>query len=171
MPGRDSMRVVDFPGNGDWVVREYVNRHWHGAGNQPPVPDTTAPRVLLIEDDPAVRDSIRELLDYFGYECGVAADGPSGLKRLEQATWDLVLTDLTLPGMTGWHVVDAIRKRVPGLPVIVISGAEHPNVRTAARQCGVSVLFKPFGIDALKAVLVDALYAPLALGGLPPPSD
>jgi CheY-like chemotaxis protein len=135
------------------------------------VPETTAPRVLLIEDDPVVRDSIRDLLDYFGYDCGIADDGPSGLKRLETATWDLVITDLTLPGMTGWHVVDAVRTRVPGLPVIVISGAEHPSVRTAARQCGVPVLFKPFGLDALKAVLVDALYTPLALGGLRPLSD
>jgi CheY-like chemotaxis protein len=67
------------------------------------VPDTNAPRVLVIDDDPVVRDSVQALLEYFGYECGIAADGPGGRKRFEEQTWDLVITDLTLPGMTGWR--------------------------------------------------------------------
>jgi CheY-like chemotaxis protein len=119
----------------------------------------TAPRVLLIDDDPIVRDSIRALLEYFGYECGIAADGPSGLKRFEGETWDLVTIDMMLPGMTGWQVIDAIRGRVPGVPVIVITGVNDPSVRARARQCQVSLLLKPFGLDVLKAALADALYA------------
>ena len=140
----------------------------------PPVPDTIAPRVLLIDDDPDVRDSVQALLEYFGYECGIAADGPSGLKRFEEQTWDLVMTDLMLPGMTGWQVVDAIRGRVPGVPVIVMSGLDDRSVRTRARQCQVSLLLKPFALDVLKAALVDALYArapfPLTSGRSPAPS-
>jgi YD repeat-containing protein len=57
------------------------------------------------------------------------------------------------------EVLDAIRGRVPGVPVIVITGVDDPSVRTRARQCQVSLLLKPFGLDVLKAVLVDALYA------------
>ena len=125
----------------------------------PPVPDINAPRVLVIDDDPENRDSVQALLEYFGYECGIAADGHSGLKRLEGETWDLVITDLMLAGMTGWQVVDAIRGRVPGVPVIVITGLDDPSVRTRARQCQVSLLLKPFGLDVLKSALVDALYA------------
>ena len=123
------------------------------------MPDINAPRVLVIDDDPVVRDSVQALLEYFGYECGIAADGHSGLKRLEGETWDLVITDLMLRGMTGWQVVDAIRGRVPGVPVIVITGVDDPSVRTRARQCQVSLLLKPFGLDMLKAALVEALYA------------
>jgi CheY-like chemotaxis protein len=125
----------------------------------PPVPDTNAPRVLVVDDDPLVRDSVQEFLEFFGYDCGIAADGPSGLTCFEGQTWDLVITDLTLPGMTGWQVVDAIRGRVPGVPVIVITGVDDPSVRTRARQCQVSLLLKPFGLDMLKAAVVDALYA------------
>jgi CheY-like chemotaxis protein len=62
------------------------------------VTDTHAPRVLLIDDDPVVRDSIQALLEYLGYQCGAAADGPSGLRLFEGEPWDLLLTDLTLPG-------------------------------------------------------------------------
>jgi CheY-like chemotaxis protein len=138
------------------------------------VTDTHAPRVLLIDDDPVVRDSIQALLEYLGYQCGAAADGPSGLRLFEGEPWDLVLTDLTLPGMTGWQIVDAVRKRVPRLPVIVMSGADHLSVRTAAAQCRVSVLFKPFGLDALQGIVVSALHASAppspASGDLPTPS-
>ena len=135
--------------------------------------DTQVSRVLVIEDDPAVRDSVQAFLEYFGYECEIAADGPNGLKRCEGHTWDLVITDLTLPGMTGWQVIDAIRGRAPGVPVIVITGVDDPSVRARARQCQVSLLLKPFGLDVLKAALVDALYArapfPRTPGRLPAP--
>ena len=53
----------------------------------------------------------------------------------------------------------SIRGRVPGMPVIVITGLDDPSVRTRARQCQVSLLLKPFGLDVLKAALDDALYA------------
>jgi CheY-like chemotaxis protein len=140
-----------------------------------PVPETNARRVLVIDDDPVVLDLVQMLLEYFGYECGIAADGPDGLKRFDGQTWDLVITDLTLPGMTGWEVVDAIRGRVPGVPVLVITGVDDPCVRTRARQCQVSLLPKPFGIDMLKAALLDAWYAgapfPQTTGRPQAPSD
>jgi DNA-binding response OmpR family regulator len=133
----------------------------------PAVLETDGLRVLVIDDDPVVRDAVRALLEYFGYECGVAADGPSGLALFESATWDVVITDLTVSGRTGWHIVDAIRKRVSQQPVIVMSGADHLSLRTVAGQCRVSLLVKPFGLNALKAALVDALYARLRSGGPP----
>jgi two-component system capsular synthesis sensor histidine kinase RcsC len=119
---------------------------------------TYPPRVLIIEDDPVVRGAVQALLDYFGYESGLAADGPSGLRRFEGEPWDLVVTDLTLPGMSGWEVVDAIRGRAPTLPVILITGVDDPMVRTRARASHVLLLLKPFGLDALQAALSEAVY-------------
>ena len=119
---------------------------------------TYPPRVLIIEDDPVVRGAVQALVDYFGYESGLAADGPSGLRRFDGEPWDLVLTDLTLPGMSGWEVVDAIRGRAPTLPVILITGVDEPMVRTRARASHVRLLLKPFGLDALQAALLDALH-------------
>ncbi len=119
---------------------------------------TYPPRVLIIEDDPVVRGAVQALLDYFGYESGLAPDGPSGLRRFEGEPWDLVVTDLTLPGMSGWEVVDAIRGRAPTLPVILITGVDDPMVRTRARASHVLLLLKPFGLDALQAALSEALY-------------
>jgi two-component system copper resistance phosphate regulon response regulator CusR len=68
-----------------------------------------------------------------------------------------VITDLMLAGMTGWQVIDAIRGRGPGMPVILTTGVDDPSVRTRVRQCQVSLLLKPFRLDELKAALVDAL--------------
>lgn len=141
------------------VARECANEAGMALAPDPPVADTYAPRILVIDDDPVVRDSVQALLEYFGYECGIAADGHSGLKRLEGETWDLVITDLMLPGMTGWQVIDAIRGRGPGMPVILTTGVDDPSVRTRVRECQVSLLLKPFRLDELKAALVDALYA------------
>ena len=77
---------------------------------------TYPPRVLIIEDDPVVRGAVQALLDYFGYESGLAADGPSGLRRFAGEPWDLVLTDLTLPGMPAgksWMPSAAARRPCP----------------------------------------------------------
>jgi DNA-binding response OmpR family regulator len=117
---------------------------------------STPPRVLVIEDQPTVREAVQQLLQYFGYACGTAADGLSGLRRFDSEPWDLVITDLTLPDTSGWHLITVIRTRVPTLPLILITGADDPGVRTRARDCHVSVLLKPFGLDALKAAVIDA---------------
>jgi CheY-like chemotaxis protein len=71
------------------------------------------PRVLVIDDDPSVREVVRYLLAAFGYECQTAADGPSGLARFAEGDWNLVLTDLEMPEMSGWQVVEAIRQQAP----------------------------------------------------------
>ena len=67
------------------------------------------PRILLIDDDPDVRDVLQHLLASFGYDCHTAADGVSGLARFDEGVWDLVLIDVVMPTMSGWTVVEAIR--------------------------------------------------------------
>jgi CheY-like chemotaxis protein len=69
------------------------------------------PRVLVIDDDPSVREVVRYVFQDFGYEYETAADGPRGLARFDEGGWDLVLTDLGMPEMSGWAVVEAIRRR------------------------------------------------------------
>ena len=161
MPWQDSHSSGFFP-VGPPVSQANAGRNrWHGVGTSEPLvaSDTCAPRVLVIEDDRTVRDSIQALLEYLGYECGLAADGPSGLRLFEGEPWDLVLTDLTLPGMSGLDVVEVIRRRAPTRPMILITGADDPFIRSRAREHHVLLVLKPFGLDTLKAAVVDALYA------------
>jgi CheY-like chemotaxis protein len=120
------------------------------------------PRVLVIEDDPNVRDVIGALLAAFGFDCQAAHDNQSGLVRFEEGGWDLVLTDLTMREVSGWEVVEAIRERAPSIPIVVLTGLSSPSVLRRAHECRVTVIAKPFQVRTLKAALVEALYAQLA---------
>jgi CheY-like chemotaxis protein len=116
------------------------------------------PRVLVIDDDPSVREVVRYLLAAFGYECHTAADGPSGLARFAEGDWNLVLTDLEMPEMSGWQVVEAIRQQAPTMPIVIITAFSDPGVTRQASEWGVPVIAKPFPMATLKAVVVEALY-------------
>ena len=121
------------------------------AGAQPP-------RVLVIDDDPSVRTVIRYLVESFGYACETAADGRSGLTRFDEGGWDLVLTDLEMPEVSGWDVVEAIRHRAPTMPIIVITGHDDPALMQRASEWHVPVLLKPFHWETLNATIVQALH-------------
>jgi CheY-like chemotaxis protein len=121
--------------------------------------DTAPPRVLVIEDDPNVREVVSALLVSFGYACEAAADGRSGLVRVGEGRWDLVLTDLAMPEVSGWEVVDAIRQQAPTLPIVLMTGLSDPAVLRRARDCRVRVVVKPFYLQTFKAAVVEALHA------------
>jgi CheY-like chemotaxis protein len=116
------------------------------------------PRVLVIDDDAGVREAVSCLLAEFGYDCQTATDGRSGLVRFDEGGWDLVLTDLAMPEMSGWEVVAAIRQRAPAMPIILITGLRDPDVMQRASEWRLRVLPKPFPMQTLKAAVVEALY-------------
>jgi two-component system nitrogen regulation response regulator NtrX len=86
-------------------------------------------RILVIDDEAAIRESIRMILVYEGYDCLVAATGPDGLALVERESPDLVFLDIKMPGMDGLEVLDRIRAQHESLPVVIISG--HGTVSTA----------------------------------------
>lgn len=117
------------------------------------------PRVLLIDDDPNLREIVSALLAAFGYDFQGAADGQSGLALFDSGEWDLVLVDLARPAVSAWEVVETIRHRAPTTPLVLLLGLSDPVVLRRARECRVRVLVKPFQLQTLKATLVEALYA------------
>ena len=121
--------------------------------------NTPRPRILLIDDDPNVRDVLQHLLASFGYECHTAADGVSGLACFEKGGWDLVLIDVIMPAMSGWVVVETIRRRALTLPMVLITGMHDPAVMRRASEWRLPVLAKPFRFDAIQTVVATALQA------------
>ena len=115
------------------------------------------PCVLVIDDEPGVRGLLCDTLAVLGYDAAAGADGAEGLALLTRGGYDLVVTDLFMPGMSGWDVVAAVRERVPTLPVILISGfAGEPDVERARAE-GVLLLRKPFHFQEFKQAVADAL--------------
>src|SRR5208337_1140435 len=83
---------------------------------------STAPAgILVIDDEAGIRESLEVLLTLEGYAVKLAADGEEGLRVLEQDSFDLVLLDLALPGMSGLELIPQIKERQPELPIIMIT--------------------------------------------------
>jgi signal transduction histidine kinase/CheY-like chemotaxis protein len=101
--------------------------------------------VLLVEDEPALRTATSELLRLRGHVVWTAGDVAGGLEALERhATIQVVVTDLGLPGRSGWELVDAVRARSATTPVIVLSGWGTLTDPASARERGVTaILGKP----------------------------
>lgn len=101
-------------------------------------------KLLIIDDDAPVRQSIVAYLEDSGFEVLEAADGPSGLAAFREASPELVITDLRMPGLDGLQVLKTIHEESPDLPVIVISGAGVMGDVVSALRLGASdYLIKP----------------------------
>lgn len=79
-------------------------------------------RILVVEDDPLLRDLARRLLGAKGYEVLTAEDGFVGLTALKRSLPDVIISDLRMPNMNGFEFLSVVRRRFPSIPVIVISG-------------------------------------------------
>jgi two-component system nitrogen regulation response regulator NtrX len=103
------------------------------------------PRILVVDDEAAIRDSLRMTLEYSGYEVFGAATGQEGLVLAEREAPDLVLLDIKMPGMDGMDVLSRLRATNESLPVVMISG--HGTTSTAVeaiKKGAFDFLDKPF---------------------------
>ncbi|WP_199171760.1 PAS domain-containing protein [Pollutimonas nitritireducens] len=117
-------------------------------------------RVVVIDDEPALRQLMVEVLEENGYIALAAADGPSGLKLLEsEDEVDLLITDVGLPGgMNGRQVADAARISRPGLKVLFVTGyAEKAIVRNGMLDSGMEVMIKPFTMASMGSKIHDLI--------------
>lgn len=121
-------------------------------------------RILLIDDDDAVREILRLMLSQLGHSIVEARNGQEGLDLFHPAAHDLVMTDLIMPGMGGIEVVQRLRKHQPGLKILAMSGGGPPGsgscLRAATAAGASAVLAKPFMFAGLAVVLRDLLPAP-----------
>jgi DNA-binding response OmpR family regulator len=112
----------------------------------------SARRVLVVEDDPAIRRGLVDALGFEGYAVEETGDGKQALALASAGDFDLVLLDLVLPGIDGLQVLDAIRRLKPALPVIMVTarGAESDRVR-GLKTGADDYVVKPFSASELLA--------------------
>lgn len=116
-----------------------------------------APRVLVVEDDPLVRRSLAEWLGVVGLTVEQAESGAAALARLRQDLPDVVLSDVRMPGMSGIELLAEIRRRDPGLPVVLVTGHGDVPLAVAAMRSGAhDFVTKPYDPDHLLAILLRA---------------
>lgn len=110
--------------------------------------------VLVIEDEPVVREVMTALLEQMGHQVVPAADGAEGLERLREQTFDALITDLGMPGMSGLAVAAAARHAFSALPIILLTGWGDQMRATSGLPEGVDmILSKPVRLEALRDAL------------------
>lgn len=114
------------------------------------IPPSAAPRVLVVDDDPSIRELVGELLEYEGYEIRLATDGEDALQLLQDWPAHLIILDLMMPHMDGWAFrrEQRVREDLAHIPVIIMSASRTIDID--AEELGASAVFpKPFDLEAL----------------------
>lgn len=116
-------------------------------------------RILVVDDDPTLRDTLREVLTETGYHVRDAGDGREALERLDGWQPDLVVLDLMLPVMDAYAFHEALERAGRQIPLLVVSAA--PRLAEAAERLGAAgAVSKPFRIAALHAQIDRILADP-----------
>jgi len=114
-------------------------------------------RILVVDDDPQIRELLRQLFEHSGYEVAEASDGEEALKRHNESPADLVVNDLIMPGKEGMETIIEFRHNSPGVKIVAITGAGCGRIEgylyTAKKLGAHRTLAKPFDLmEMLKAV-------------------
>ena len=114
-------------------------------------PTASGEHILLVEDQDVIRGVITEILTKLGYEVTQASDGLEGLSiAMAAETFDLIITDIGLPGVSGRSLADTVRSRRPHVPVLLITGYDPGAIHTSpSLPAGMALLSKPFNVETL----------------------
>lgn len=115
-------------------------------------------RILIVDDDQAMRLALSESLESCGYDIGTAENGKEALDIFNKRKFDLVVTDMKMPEMTGIEVLQGVKKLSHDIPVILITAYGTVNTAVEAMKEGAAeFIMKPFSLDDLEAVVKNVL--------------
>ena len=116
------------------------------------------PRILVVDDEASIRDLLAKTLALAEYDVDVAPDGRTALERMRVQSYDLLISDLKMPGIDGLSVIREAKRYNAGLPVIIITGYSTESAAIEAVNLGVSgYLTKPFRVPQVLAAAAKAL--------------
>ncbi len=119
-----------------------------------------AERILVVDDEPSMREFLEIMLSQEGYQVTTASTGEEGLKTYRNTEPDLVLTDVRMPGMSGLDLIREIHNVDPSVPIIAITAyASADDALRAVREGAYDYLSKPFQVEDLRIIIRNALEA------------
>jgi two-component system, OmpR family, copper resistance phosphate regulon response regulator CusR len=109
-------------------------------------------KILIVEDEPKTGDYLRQGLSEAGFVVDLVRDGRDGLHSALAGDYDLVILDVMLPGLDGWHVLTGVRRKDPDLPVLFLTARDQVDDRVKGLELGADdYLIKPFAFTELLA--------------------
>jgi len=115
-------------------------------------------KILVIDDEPRIREGCQMILNEEGFEVALASDGNEGVRMIQEEHYDIILVDLMMPGLSGLEVLSLVKKRHPDTVVIVITGyATLEHSISAMKRGAFDFVPKPFTPDQLRAVVTKAI--------------
>ena len=106
--------------------------------------------ILVVDDDDIIRDTLCELLSQ-DHACQTAATAEEALTRLKSQLFDVVLTDVSMPGLSGLELLNRVVQLYPGTPVIIVSGmSDEEQAQSLIRQGAFDYLLKPFRLEVVE---------------------
>jgi len=112
---------------------------------------TNLKKILVVDDDPVVGKSFERVLGGKGYAVITAGSGEEALKKLGTEAYDLVFTDIKMPGMSGIEVAERVKAKQPWLPVVIVTGYGSPASEARAKELGVAgFLNKPLSPEMIE---------------------
>jgi len=116
------------------------------------------PQILIVDDELNIRRILQMAFDKAGYDAVTAEDGRTALIELEKQRFDAVITDVTMPGMTGYELQRLINEAAPEIPVIIMTAfGTIPQAVAAIRNGAFEYITKPFDLEHLKKVVASAV--------------
>jgi DNA-binding NtrC family response regulator len=117
-------------------------------------------RILVVDDELDVRQGLAKLLELEGYQVTTAENGTVALERAKAAEFDLVLTDLRMPGLSGVETLIGLKRLHPELKVIVVTGfASDATAANCLREGAFDIVAKPFDLNQLLSLIEKAVEA------------
>lgn len=120
--------------------------------------------VLIVDDERSMRDFLKILLEREGHEVIAADSGAKALELLAAQSFDVIVSDIRMPGMTGIELLEAVKELFPELPVILITAFASPDDAVLAMKNGAfDYISKPFNVDEIKSVIESATHRNLQI--------
>ena len=112
------------------------------------------PRILVVDDEPVVRESLRDWFANDGYPVDMAADAREALRKLQEYSWDILLTDVKMPGMDGLELQQRVKEIDPDITVIIMTAyASVDSAMKAIKEGAYDYVTKPLDPEDLQQII------------------
>lgn len=120
------------------------------------IPAVVKKKILVVDDNPQIRQSLQKVLRAEGYEVVLASEGREGIKKFDMEQIDLLLLDISLPDISGWDVYGAVTSLNPFVPIIIITGKNDQHELAGLSGVG-ALVEKPLNVPQLLQNIVEIL--------------